>query len=272
MNLTETNVEMIVNNLIVSYTDDGPVEAPVIIFIHGFPLNKSMWDSQIEALKDEYRVIAYDIRGYGDSDAGLEDFSMDLFANDLIAFMDKLEISKAMLCGLSMGGYIALNAAVNYPERFEALVLCDTQCIADSSKAKNNRLLTIENIKENGLEDYAHESIKKLFAAGSLQTKDSEVAAVKEMIMNTPKQIIYHSLNALANRNETCSKLPELKIPVLILVGEEDEITPPEIAESMHKKINVSQLTIIEHAGHLSNMENPFEFNYQIRKFISLIH
>ncbi len=271
MILTETNVEMIVNNLTVSYTDEGPVEAPVIIFIHGFPLNKSMWDSQIEALRDEYRVIAYDIRGYGDSDAGPEDFSMDLFASDLIAFMDKLEISKAMLCGLSMGGYIALNAAVNYPERIEALILCDTQCIADSSKAKKNRLLTIENIRKNGLEDYTHESIKNLFAAGSFQTKDSEIAVVMKMILNTPKQIIYNSLNALATRNETCSKLPELKIPVLILVGEEDKITPPEMAESMHKKINASQLNIIEHAGHLSNMENPFEFNYQIRKFISVV-
>ena len=272
MNLTETNVEIIVNNLTVSYTDDGPVEAPVIIFIHGFPLNKSMWNSQIDALKDECRVIAYDIRGYGDSDAGFEDFSMDLFANDLIAFMDKLEISKAILCGLSMGGYIALNAAVNYPARFEALILCDTQCIADSSKAKKNRLLTIENIKENGLEDFAHVSIKNLFAAGSLQTKDSEIAAVSKMILNTPKEIIYNSLNALANRNETCSKLPEIQIPVLILVGEEDEITPPEMAESMYKKINASQLSLIEHAAHLSNMENPFEFNYQIRKFISSIH
>ena len=272
MNLTESNVEMIVNNLTVSYTHEGSVEASVIIFIHGFPLNKSMWDSQIEALKDEYRVIAYDIRGYGDSDAGLEDFSMGLFANDLIAFMDKLEISKAMLCGLSMGGYIALNATINYPERFEALILCDTQCIADSSKAKNNRMLTIENIKENGLEDYTYESIKNLFAEGSLQTKDSEIAAVRKMILNTPKQIIYNTLNALANRNETCSKLPELQMPVLILVGEEDKITPPEIAETMHKKINSSQLSIIEHAGHLSNMENPFEFNYQIRKFISSIY
>lgn len=272
MNLTENNVKIIVNNLTVSYTDYGPSEAPVIIFVHGFPLNKSMWDLQIEALMDEYRVIAYDIRGYGDSDAGLVDFSMDLFANDLIAFMDKLQISKATLCGLSMGGYIVLNAAVNYPKRFEALILCDTQCMADSSKAKKNRLLAIENIRENGLEDYAHESIKKLFAAGSLQTKGSELASVREMIMNTPKQMIYNSLNALANRNETCSKLPELKIPVLILVGEEDEITPPEMAESMHNKINVSQLSIIENAGHLSNIENPFEFNYQIRKFISSIY
>src|SRR5665647_3252111 len=122
MNITETNVTTIINNLSVSYSDVGPVEAPVVILIHGFPLNKSMWDLQLEALKDDYRVIAYDIRGHGDSDAGDEDFSIDIFANDLISFMENLKIRKAVVCGLSMGGYIALNAIGNYPERFDALI------------------------------------------------------------------------------------------------------------------------------------------------------
>jgi len=272
MNLTETNVTTIINNLSVSYSDEGPVEAPVVIFIHGFPLNKSMWDSQLEALKEEYRVIAYDVRGHGDSDAGYEDFSIDLFANDLISFMDNLKIRKATLCGLSMGGYIALNAIGNYQERFNALILSDTQCIADTPEVRENRLLAIENIRKNGLDDFAHESIKNLFAPVSLLSKETEIDSVREMIVNTSKKSIYNSLHALATRKETFSKLSDIKIPVLILVGSEDKITPPEMAELMHKKINGSQLNIIEHAGHLSNMENPFEFNYQIRKFISTVY
>jgi len=272
MNITETNVTTIINNLSVSYSDEGPVEAHVVIFIHGFPLNKSMWDIQLEALRDEYRVIAYDIRGHGDSDPGNEDFSIDLFANDLISFMDSLKIRKAVVCGLSMGGYIALNAIGNYPERFEALILSDTQCFADTPEVRENRLVAIENIKKNGLEEYAHESIKNLFAPVSLLSKDTEIASVREMIVNTSKLSIYNSLHALAIRKETSGILSDIKIPVLILVGKEDKITPPEMAESMHKKINGSQLNIIEHAGHLSNMENPFEFNYQIRKFISSVY
>jgi len=272
MNLTETNVTTIINNLSVSYSDEGPVEAPVVIFIHGFPLNKSMWDIQLEALKDEYRVIAYDIRGHGDSDTGNEDFSIDLFANDLISFMDSLKIRKAAVCGLSMGGYIAINAIGNYPERFEALILCDTQCDADTPEVRENRLVAIEKIRNNGLEDYAHESIKNLFAPVSLISKDTEIALVREMIVNTSKQSIYNSLQALAIRKATSGILPDIKIPVLILVGKEDKITPPEMAEFMHKKINGSQMNIIEHAGHLSNLENPFEFNYQIRKFISSVY
>ena len=272
MNITETNVTTIINNLTVSYSDEGPVEAPVVIFIHGFPLNKSMWDLQLEELKDEYRVIAYDIRGHGDSDAGYEDFSMDLFANDLISFMDTLKITKAVVCGLSMGGYIALNAIGNYPERFEALILSDTQYIADTPDVRENRLTAIENIKKNGLEDYAHESLKNLFAPLSLLSKETEIASVRKMIVNTSKQSIYNSLHALAIRKETSGILSGIKIPVLILVGNEDKITPPEMAELMHKKINGSELHIIEDAGHLSNMENPFEFNYQIRKFISSVY
>lgn len=272
MNITEVNVTTIINNLSVSYSDEGPVEAPVVIFIHGFPLNKSMWDSQLEALKEEYRVIAYDVRGHGNSEAGFEDFSIDLFASDLISFMDNLKIRKAILCGLSMGGYIALKAIENNPERFDALILSDTQCIADTPEVRENRLVAIENIRKNGLEDYAHESIKNLFAPVSLLSKETEIDSVREMIVNTSKQSIYNSMHALATRKETCSKLSDIKIPVLILVGSDDKITPTEMAESMQKKINDSQLNIIEHAGHLSNMENPFEFNYQIRKFISSVY
>lgn len=272
MNLTETNVTTIINNISVSYSDEGPVEAPVIIFIHGFPLNKSMWDLQLEALREEYRVIAYDIRGHGDSEIGYEDFSIDLFANDLISFMNSLNIKRAVICGLSMGGYIALNAIGNYPERFDALILSDTQCAADTAEVREKRLVAIESIKQNGLEDYAHESIKNLFAPISLLSKETEIASVRKMVVNTSKLSIYNSLHALAIRKDTSGILSDIKIPVLILVGEEDKITPPEMAESMHGKIKNSQMYIIEHAGHLSNMENPFEFNYQIRKFISSVY
>src|ERR1035437_1721779 len=99
------NIKLFANNLMINYTDQGQDDAPVIIFIHGFPLNKTMWDKQLEYFKEHYRVIAYDIRGHGETEAGTDDFSIELFVNDLIAFMDMLKIEKATLCGLSMGGY-----------------------------------------------------------------------------------------------------------------------------------------------------------------------
>lgn len=110
MRKTGKNLRITVNDLSVSYSDEGPVSGAVLLFIHGFPFNKSMWNMQIDALKAEYRVIAYDVRGHGNSDAGDENFSIDLFTNDLLFLMDALNLEKPILCGLSMGGYIALNA------------------------------------------------------------------------------------------------------------------------------------------------------------------
>jgi pimeloyl-ACP methyl ester carboxylesterase len=185
--------------------------------------------------------------------------------------MDDLEIERATLCGLSMGGYIALNAVENHPERFEALVLSDTQCTADSAEAKEKRSKTIESIKETGVETFADNNIKNLFAPESLTIKLEETAKVKEMIMNTSPKSLCNTLLALAGRKETCSTLKDINMPVLIMVGEEDKITPVESAKFLHDNIQGSSLKIIQHAGHLPNIENPDSFNYQLLKFAGKI-
>ena len=266
------NIKIAVNDLSVSYNDEGKTGDPVIIFIHGFPFNKSMWDKQMEALKHGYRVIAYDVRGHGGSDTGTEDFSIELFATDLLNLMDTLKIDKAMLCGLSMGGYIALNAVENYPDRFDALILSDTTCLADTSEAKEKRIKTIENIRKNGVEKFADESIKNLFARESFSTKKKEIAAVREMIVHTDEESLCKTLRAFYERKETCSKLSDIYVPVLIMVGEEDKITPLAAAQLMQEKIKDSLLSIMEHAGHLINIENPLEFNNQLEEFVSTVY
>jgi 3-oxoadipate enol-lactonase len=231
-----------------------------------------MWNNQIEALKNDYRVIAFDVRGHGNSDAGDEDFSIELFVKDLISLMGTLKIDKAVLCGLSMGGYIALNAVEKNPGCFNGLILCDTNCIADSPEAKDKRIKAIDRIRESGVEKYADESIKNFFAPETYTTKKEEIAAVRKMIVNTAEQSIVSTLLALSARKETCSKLTEIKIPVLIMAGKEDKITTPEAAQLMHEKIKGSFLYIIDHAGHLSNMENPGAFNVQLKKFIASVN
>jgi 3-oxoadipate enol-lactonase len=263
---------MIINNHFISYSDEGDHGSPVIIFIHGFPFNKSMWKSQVEALKNKYRLIAYDIRGHGNSDAGTEDFTIDLFVSDLIGLMDGLKIDRAILCGLSMGGYIALSAMEKYKERFDALILADTQCIADTAEAKAKRMKTIESIKETGVEKYAEESIKNLFAAESFVTRKKEVADVREMIMKTSEKSLFSTLHALSVRKETCHILTEIKVPVLIIVGKEDKITPPAAAMVLYENIKGSLLRIIEQAGHLSNLENPKEFNLLLKQFVASVY
>jgi 3-oxoadipate enol-lactonase len=272
MNNLEKKIRIAPNNIMVSYTDDGKSGAPYLIFIHGFPFNKSMWNLQVALLKNKYHVITYDIRGHGNSDNGNENFSIELFAKDLIGLMDFLKIDKTMLCGLSMGGYIALNAISNFPERFDALVLCDTQCIADTPEAKEKRMKAIKNIRDSGVDKYADESIKNLFSSDSFYTGINAIKDVKEMIMKTSVQSLCNTLQALANRKETCTKLLEIKVPVLIMAGKEDILTPPAAAVLMHEKIKNSSLNIIEHAGHLSNLENPEKFNNELLKFLSSVY
>jgi pimeloyl-ACP methyl ester carboxylesterase len=230
-----------------------------------------MWNLQVGSLKDNYRAIAYDIRGHGNSEAGNEDFSIDLFVKDLISFMDALKIDKAILCGLSMGGYIALKAIEKYNERFDALILSDTQCIADTPEAKEKRIKAIEVIRKTGVEKYAEESVKNLFAPESFTTRVKEIEDVRAMIMKTSEQSLCNTLIALADRKETCNILSEINVPVLIMVGNQDKITPPAAASFMHERIKGSLLKIIDHAGHLSNLENPDEFNIQLKSFVSSI-
>ena len=265
------NISITINNLTVSYSDQGPDDAPVIIFIHGFPLNKSMWNMQVEALKDNYRVIAYDIRGHGNSDPGIDDFFIELFVIDLLRFMEKLRIERSILCGLSLGGYIALNAILKYPDRFDGLILNDTQCIADTPEIKENRCTAIIRIKEKGVEQYADEIIKNLFAQETFTKNKNVIDAVREMIISTPKQSLCNTLHALAERKETCTQLHEINIPVLIMVGKEDKITPIAAAQQMQENIRDSKLKIIQDAGHVSNLENPAAFNFQVVKFLELV-
>jgi len=250
----------------VSYFDEG--QGTPIVFIHGFPFTKAMWAKQVETLKDKYRCIAYDVRGHGDTTGTLHEFSISQFADDLIDFMDVLKIDKVILCGLSMGGYIALHAARKAPDRFLALALCDTQCKADTEEARDKRMRTIAFIQQNGLSKYADESVKSLFAPASLETKKPEVDFIRNTILNSSADNICRTLIALANRKDTCSVLSSLKIPVLILVGTEDKVTPLAAAQFMHEQLPSSELQTIAAAGHISNLENPEEFMLQLESFL----
>ncbi|MCD6066686.1 MAG: 3-oxoadipate enol-lactonase [Bacteroidetes bacterium] len=263
-----TDLKATLNKLTVRYSDQGPDNAPVVIFIHGFPFNRSMWDLQVKDLQDRFRVVTYDVRGHGDSETGEEEFSIDLFSKDLLALMDFLKIPQAIICGLSMGGYIALQTVVEHPGRIAGLILCDTQCTADTPEIIEKRMATIEAIRLKGVETYAEDSIKKLFAPQSLKTKQSNVAYVKQMILDTDEETLYNTLHALARRRETCDQLHLIKVPVLVLVGAEDKITPPSSAMMLHHGIKNAGLEIIEDAGHVSNIEQPEVFNEKMEKFM----
>ena len=267
MRNSENEIEIIVNNYNISYNDEGPEKAQAIIFIHGFPFNKSMWHKQMLLLKQYYRVIAYDIRGTVDITD--EDFSIDLFVDDLLSFMDALKIERAMLCGYSIGGYIALNAIEFYPERFNALILSSANCITDPPESKAKRLKAIENMLKNGVVSNTEEREERSVMPAAHISKSQKL---RQEIRKTSRQLLCTILAAYSRRKETCRKLIEIKIPVLIVVGKEDIKTPPESAKFIHENIKGSFLSVIDHAGQMSNMDNPDQFNRQLMRFVSSIN
>ena len=259
-----------VNNFHLSYDDVGEGKIP-IIFLHGYPFDKKMWQGQLDFLAASYRLIACDIRGFGKSIDEKTDLSIDLFTEDLITFMDRLNIDKAIICGLSMGGFIALNALRRFPERFQSLILCDTQCIADTVEVKEKRYEIIDEIKSHGVTNFNEGFIKSVFHKDSLTDKKDLVEQLRNVVFSNSENIIMKGLVALAERTQTCSILNDISIPTLIICGREDEVTPLAQSEFMHEKIKGSTLQVVENAGHVSNLEQPHEFNIHLASFLATL-
>jgi len=249
------------------YKDVGSPTYPPIVLIHGFPFSHEMWNPQIELLKSSHRVIAYDLRGQGRSEVGDGQYTVELLVDDLIALLDKLQVERAILCGLSMGGYVALRAIERNTERVSALALCDTKSEADSDETKLTRAASIRAIKENMLEAYADGFLRG--ALTPLGLKDRRIVrSARKMISKNQALGLCGTLLALAGRTDTTSFLPRIEVPTLILVGESDKITPPDLSRRMQSLIPKSELHVIPHAAHLSNIENPKEFNRHLLSFL----
>jgi 3-oxoadipate enol-lactonase len=267
-------MKAVINNHLLRFIDIGISTAPPIIFIHGFPFSHKMWafpGGQMEALAGTNRVIAYDVRGHGESEVGSGHYTIEFFVDDLIGLMNHLNVEKAILCGLSMGGYIALRAIERHAERFTGLVLADTKSEPDPNEVKVKRAQSIKDIQENGLKLYAENYVKSVFTAESIQSKSEHVRTIQSIIERTAPAAIFGSLLALAARTDTTPSLPFIKIPTLILAGEKDVLTTPASAQAMTEKIPNSKLEIIPSAAHMSNMENPEVFNKHLVEFVSQI-
>jgi pimeloyl-ACP methyl ester carboxylesterase len=259
-----------VNGINVSYFDSGKESQP-ILFIHGFPFEKSMWLPQMEQLMLNHRVISYDIRGFGKSTTNDQEPSMSLYADDLIALMDVLKINKAVVCGLSMGGYILLDAVLRYPNRFKAIILADTQCTGDSAEAKEKRKKSIQQINAGGLPEFSTSFVNAIFYKETLTSNRELVKFIADTILATTPSVISGALNALAKREDRCSILDRIDVPTLIICGKEDSVTPVVKSEYMNQKIKGSVLEIIDGAGHLSNLERAEVFNKHVEDFVHSI-
>jgi 3-oxoadipate enol-lactonase len=264
----DLSIEM--DDFTLSYDDIGEGTIP-IIFLHGFPFTKAMWSGQLNFLSTTHRVIACDIRGFGRSTDVDAHLSIDMFSDDVIAFMDALDIDRAIICGLSMGGFIALNLVKQHPERFTALMLCNTQCIADTAEVKAGRYVTIDAIKANGAAAFNEKFVHSVFHADSLVNKKPLLEELRSVVFANADHTITRGLIALGERSETCTTLHDIAIPTLIIGGRADVVTPLVQSEFMHQHITGSVLRVIEEAGHVSNLEQPDEFNGYLRDFLSTL-
>ena len=253
------------------YVDNMNTSATPVVFLHGFPFSHEMWKPQLDAVGKTHRAIAYDLRGHGESFVGDGQFTIEGHVDDLIALLDLLKIHKTIIVGLSMGGYITLRALERNPERFIAAVLCDTRSEADTNEARVKRAAGVVNVKKNGSAAFAEGFVKAVFAEESLKTKPQQVEVIRKIISHTPALSIAGTLIALAGRTDTTPSLSNIRIPTLILVGEHDAITPPAASKSMREKISGSEMHIVPHAAHMSNMENTEFFNEKLLSFLKRV-
>ena len=258
-----------INRLKVWFEDLGNSAALPVVLIHGFPFSHEMWRPQIRVLSERFRVIDYDLRGHGQTSAGDGQYPLEFFVDDLIALLDHLKIEKAALCGLSMGGYIALRAVERNPERVLALILADTQAKADSNEAKLRRAGSIKAIKTNGVKQFAENFLKTAFTPHSLKPKSESAVTIQRIIESNSALGICGALLALATRTDTTDSLSVIQVPTLILVGEQDSLTPVAASQEMHDRIRDSEMQVIKNASHLSNIENLEEFNSQLLSFLN---
>jgi 3-oxoadipate enol-lactonase len=255
------------NGIKIAYDSIGDGKPP-LVFIHGFPFNRNMWRPQMEGMAAKSRLISIDLRGYGQSQRSTEQYTIDLLASDLIAFFDALHIEKAIGCGLSMGGYVLMKAATQFPERFAGIVLADTQCIADSDENRNNRYKGIDTIENKGLPVFVDGMLPKLLSESALKENTAVTEEVKRMMLAAKPESVTDTLKALAERTETCNALKSLRLPAMIICGSEDGVTPMSQSELMNNAIKGSQLRKIDGAGHMSNLEKPGEFNKYLGEFL----
>ena len=253
----------------IAFETHGEKREKGIVFIHGFPFDRSMWDEQAKLLSKDHFVLSFDIRGHGESDQGSGQYLIEFFVDDLIALLDHLGLTTVCLCGLSMGGYTALRAIEREPSRFSGLVLCDTKSTGDTNAAKLNRANQIRTILAGKRSEFAEGQLKALFAPDSFSRNAQAVEKIKRTILSTADGVLVGALIALAARMDMTESLPKISVPTLIIVGEHDKVTPPSEAELMHSKIGGSKLAVIGGAGHISNLENTPEFNSTLQSFLA---
>src|SRR5215211_2120312 len=256
-----------INEIQIAYTDAGSGDP--IVLIHGYPFNRTLWTEQIEALSSSYRVIAPDLRGFGETDSSPGPATMNRMAQDVAQLMDHLEIPRAVIGGLSMGGYVVLAFYKQFASRVRALILADTRAQADTEEAKQTRHQQAEKALAEGMAGIADAMLPKLLTPETVSKHPEIVKRVRDMMLKQKPEGAAGALLGMAERDDQTELLASITAPTLIVVGAEDAITPPADSEKMHRAIADSRLVVLENAGHVSNLERTEQFNDALLEFVN---
>jgi pimeloyl-ACP methyl ester carboxylesterase len=256
-----------VNGIQLAYTDTGG-DGPVFLLVHGFPLNRSMWDPQLEALRAVGRVIAPDLRGFGASELGPRGpLTMAQHADDLAALLDHLKVERVIFVGLSMGGYVEFAFWARHKDRVRALVLSSTRATADTEEGKAGRYKLADEAESVGsTAPFAKAMLPHFFAPGTAEN-DSVYVKMQAVISSNKAETAADAARGIAVRPDSRELARTIDVPTLILVGEHDAITPVASAREMSEHIADSALMVIPHIGHIANIEAPDAFNQALISF-----
>lgn len=256
-----------INGLKLAYQSEG--QGIPLLFIHGFPLNSRMWEPQIRPLSNKTRALAPDLRGHGDSEPVDGPYSMGILADDCVSLLDALDIEQpAVVCGLSMGGYITLAMYRRHPDRIQGLILAATRAGADSPEGKANRDKAIAQAEKEGAAAIASSMLPKMMAPKTYESNPDLVEQVEKIMNRTSVPGIIGALEGMKQRPDSTPLLGKIDVPTLILHGENDQLIPAQEAQDMHIAIAHSSLHLMSDAGHLLNLEQPDRFNQAISEFI----
>jgi len=257
----------------ISYEDSGsrlPKELPTILFIHGYPLSRQMWKPQVRGLADSARLLTPDLRGFGESEATPGPYSMELLADDCFALLDRLGIGEpVIICGLSMGGYVAFSFYRKFPQRVQGLILAATRAGADSPEAKTNRDKAIALAKKEGAEAIARLMLPKMLSSRTLNTRPEIVEDVRSILLSASIPGITGALAGMRDRLDSSSLLAQISVPTLLIFGEADQFASKHEVESIRDLIPGASLHWIADAGHLPNFEQPEMFNTLVQGYLT---
>ena len=257
------------NGHTIAYDDVGPRDARAIVLLHGFPLNRSMWRGQFEALSQTHRVVAVDVRGHGESSVTQGTVTMAEMADDVSELLKELKIATAVIGGLSMGGYVAWEFWRRHRQQLSALILCDTRAVADTEDVARAREIMAAQVVTAGAEMAEKSMLGKLMGPNTYESQPDIVEQVRHMILATDVEAIAATQRGMAKRIDMTSHLADVDVATLVLCGVDDVISPPEEMKGFAAKMPNAQFVQIENAGHLAPLEQPTATNQAIQDFLA---